>query len=334
MNKKKQIDWSERKSQLRDILYSHSKKSVGFDCVVPVSGGKDGSYIAHRLKSDFGLNPLCVTVKPPLPLELGETNLTNFINSGFNHISVSPSSDLMQKLNKEGFIRLGLPYFGWLAAIESVPGRIAESFNISLVVYSEDGEIEYGGSSETSKSPVYGSEYQKRVYLEGGYEEIMKSIVSSESDRYFFSFPDNSKVSNIHWSYFENWDPYRNYLVAKEHCGLQEADSTNSGTFTNFAQNDQALYALHTYIMYLKFGFGRANQDASIEIRRGAMDRNQAVNLVRLYDGYYPKEFEALYLDYFKMNKLEFFGILKKWTNLDLFDIGEDHMVKPRFTIV
>ena len=70
-----------------------------------------------------------------------------------------------------------------------------------------------------------------------------------------------------HWSYFENWDLQKLFTCQKE-CGLEEATIKNSGTFTNFSQNDQALYALHTYLMYLKFGFGRANQDACIEIRR------------------------------------------------------------------
>ena len=62
---------------------------------------------------------------------------------------------------------------------------------------------------------------------------------------------------------------YRNYLTAKKFCGLQEKGDSNTGTFTNFAQNDQALYDLHAYLMFLKFGFGRATQDAGIEIRRG-----------------------------------------------------------------
>ena len=135
-----------------------------------------------------------------------------------------------------------------------------------------------------------------------------------------------------HWSYFENWDPYRNYLVAKEHCGLQETEDSNSGTFTNFAQNDQALYALHTYLMYLKFGFGRATQDAGIEIRRGAMTRDQAVNLVRLYDGHYPEEFIEIYLDYYQMTMGEFDAVLDKWVNMDLFE-KIDGRGQPRFVV-
>jgi hypothetical protein len=133
-------------------------------------------------------------------------------------------------------------------------------------------------------------DYQRRVYLEGGYDRVLERCDLSASALHFFTFPSEEETAGFelditHWSYFENWDPYRNYLVAKEHCGLAENEDSNAGTFTNFAQNDQALYALHTYLMYLKFGFGRANQDAAIEIRRGAMDRAQAVNLVNLYDG-------------------------------------------------
>ena len=118
-----------------------------------------------------------------------------------------------------------------------------------------------------------------------------------------------------HWSSYENWDPYRNYLIAKKYCNLTESKSNNTGTFTNFAQNDQALVALHTYMMFLKFGFGRTSADASIEVRRGAMDRNQALNLVNVYDGLYPKEFEELYLDYYKMTKKFFFQIIDKFAN-------------------
>ena len=136
-----------------------------------------------------------------------------------------------------------------------------------------------------------------------------------------------------HWSFYENWDPYRNYIIAKEHCGLQERTDNNSGTFTNFAQNDQALYTLHAYLMYLKFGFGRATQDAGIEIRRGAMTREQAINLVNLYDNQYPEQFIDLYLDYYQMTKEEFDAVLDKWVNKNLFEKDEDGIWQPKFTV-
>ena len=337
METKKTLDWKTREQELVQLLNKHRRSDGSFDCLVPVSGGKDGSYVAYNLKHNYGMNPLCVTVTPALPLSLGERNLRAFVESGYNHFSVNPDHEAMRILNRHGFTEMGFPYYGWLVAIQAAPVRIAAQFGIGLIFYGEDGEVEYGGSTETDNNPIYDVQYMKKIYLEGGYERILSDSGLSEQELYLFRFPDDGALSNspidiTNWSYFENWDPYRNYMVAKEHCGLKEAENTNSGTFTNFAQNDQALYALHTYLMYLKFGFGRANQDACIEIRRGAMDRAQAVNLVRLYDGHYPEEFIDTYLSYYKISRIEFDMVLDQYANQDLFK-KVDGRWQPLFTV-
>jgi len=334
---KKTIDWESRQKELEDLLNKHRKIDGSFDCLVPCSGGKDGSYVAYNLKHKYGMNPLCLTVTPALALDLGEKNLKAFVESGYNHISVNPAYEAMRTLNRVGFIEMGFPYYGWLVSIQAGVIRMANQLGLELVFYGEDGEVEYGGTTETNRNPIYDVSYMKKVYLEGGYEKILKNSGIPESELFFFQFPSDEALQKApiditHWSYFENWDPYRNYLVAKEHCGLTSADDSNAGTFTNFAQNDQALYALHAYLMYLKFGFGRANQDASIEVRRGAMDRQQAVNLVRLYDGHYPIEFLDTYLDYYQLSKSEFDEVIDKYANKDLFEKVESYW-KPRFTL-
>lgn len=338
MERKKSIDWESRQKSLEELLVKHRRIDGGFDCLVPVSGGKDGSYVAYNLKHKYGMNPLCLTVTPALPLPLGEQNLRAFVESGYNHITVNPAHEAMRLLNRVGLLEMGFPYYGWLIAIHSAVVRMANQLGLGLIFYGEDGEIEYGGSTETDENPVFDVKYMKRIYLEGGYDNVLTRSGLPEKDLFFFRFPtdaelDKSPISITHWSYFENWDPYRNYLVAKEHCGLKEAEGSNSGTFTNFSQNDQALYALHTYLMYLKFGFGRANQDASIEIRRGAMDRAQAVNLVRLYDGHYPGEFLDTYLEYYQISRGEFDAALDKWANRNLFEKVDGYW-KPLFTVV
>ena len=109
-------------------------------------------------------------------------------------------------------------------------------------------------------------------------------------------------------------------------------EKSNVGTFTNFAQNDQAFYALHTYMMYLKFGFGRATQDAGIEIRRGAMTRNQGINLVKLYDNHFPDEFINLYLNYYKISRREFDKIIDYWVNKKLFRKIKNRW-QPKFSV-
>ena len=337
-----EMDWSSRQLELQNLVEKYrSSNGKGFDCVVPVSGGKDGSYVAYTLKNKYGMNPLAVTVRPALSLDLGDTNLTNFIDSGFNHIHVSPNSKVMQKLNKIGFIEKGFPYYGWLIAIKTAVIQTAMNFNIPLIFYGEDGEVEYGGSTESKNKPLYDIEYMKRVYFEGGYDKVFDVVLMdkdiNEGDLAFWRFPTNEQVKKhdlafTHWSYYEPWDSYRNYVVAKEHCGLIEKEEGTSGTFTNFAQNDQALYSLHAYLMYLKFGFGRATQDAGIEIRRGAMTRDQALNLVKIYDNSYPEQFLDQYLDYYEMTRSEFDEVLDKYANKDLF-IKQDGLWIPKFEV-
>jgi len=325
MEEKKTLDWSARWKELGEILKKYRSKTFGFDCVVPVSGGKDGSYVSYNLKHKYGMNILAITVTPALSLELGNTNLKNYIESGYNHIQINPDPEVMRILNRVGFIEKGFPYYGWLTAIQAAVVKLAVHLNISLIFYGEDGEVEYGGSTESKYRAMYDIEYMRKIYLESGHEKVLKASGLSDSQLYFFQFPTKEelkgkKLKITHWSYFEPWDPYRNYLIAKEHCGLTEATESSSGTFTNFAQNDQALYALHTYMMYLKFGFGRATQDTGIEIRRGSMTREQGVNLVRLYDGHYPEEFMETYLKYYQMSQYEFDSVLDKWVNINLFE--------------
>jgi N-acetyl sugar amidotransferase len=306
-----------------------------------VSGGKDGSYVAYTLKHKYGLNPLTVTVRPALALDIGDQNLFNFIQSGYDHVHVSPNSKVMDRLNKYGFIEKGFPYYGWLIAIMTGVIQVAVKFNIPMIFYSENGEIEYGGSTETMNRCSYDIEYMKRIFLEGGHEKVFNMALEdddiSENELSWFKFPTDDEVAKAelsfaHMSYFEGWDSYRNYVVAKEHCGLVEQEETNAGTFTNFSQNDQSLYSLHAYMMYLKFGFGRATQDAGIEIRRGSMTREQAVNLVNLYDNSYPHEHIDDYLNYYSMTKSEFDAVLDKYANQELFE-KVDGFWEPKFVI-
>ena len=85
--------------------------------------------------------------------------------------------------------------------------------------------------------------------------------------------------------------------------------------------------------MYLKFGFGRANQDACIEVRRGSMNRQQAVNLVNLYDGQYPEEFIEDYLSYYQMTKKQFDLVLDRYANRKLFE-KKNGIWKPKFKVI
>ena len=84
--------------------------------------------------------------------------------------------------------------------------------------------------------------------------------------------------------------------------------------------------------MYLKFGFGRATQDAGIEIRRGSMTRDQAISLVQVYQHHLPEDLIQQYLEYYEMDLTEFKAVLAKWVNKDLFEYKNDQWLQ-KFSI-
>jgi hypothetical protein len=72
--------------------------------------------------------------------------------------------------------------------------------------------------------------------------------------------------------------------------------------------------------MNLKYGFGCTTPDVGIEISCGSMSREQAINLVSVYDGQYPDSSIDDYLDYDQVSQDEFDSKLDKWANQALFD--------------
>lgn len=336
---KRALDWTSRWSKLEELCDKYRSKT-GFDVLVGVSGGKDGSYVAHHLRDKLGMHPLTITVSIPLPMKLGNENLENFINSGYDHLRVTANPIVSRDVNRLGFVEQGRPLYGWQCNLQVALLRTAIAFNIPFIMYGEDGEVEYGGSTETKNQWSYSVAYGIRVYLSGeDPNQLVKKLNDkyTEKDLYWFLYPPTDEIDRVdprgsHWSHFENWDPYVHYLVAKERCGLQEREEASVGTYTNFAQTDSTLFDLHMYMMYLKFGFGRCTQDCGIDIRRGAMTRSQALELVRIYDDQIPEDYIPHYLSYFDMSRPEFDAILDKWANKELLEKKNGRWVR-RFNV-
>ena len=188
MDKKKKINWNKRQKELKSILKKYKSNSI-YDCIVPVSGGKDGSYVSSKLRDDLGLKVLTVTSRPPLEINLGRNNLLNFLKYDYDHVHVTPNTKAMKKLNKLGFIKKGSPYYGWLVSVFSVIIKIAIQNKINLIFYGEDGEIEYGGSTQNINKPIFDIEYMIKNYFEGGYQEIIKESKLDKKDLYWFELP-------------------------------------------------------------------------------------------------------------------------------------------------
>ena len=314
-NEKKKINWTKRMLQFDNLKKDIKSKKSDFDVIVPVSGGKDGSYVTEQMIQN-GLKPLCITVNPPLRTELGFKNIENFKKNNLSLYEINLPYESHRSLNKFGFLNHGRPLYGWVIGIFTAVIKTAQEKNIKLIMYGEDGEAEYGGSTYLKEKSFFTPNFIKNIYFEKKYEDTIKH--AKKFDMHWWLF-NNSKIKLSHWSYYENWDSYRNYLVAKNKYGLEEKKDKNTATYTNFGQNDTHLYDLHCYLMYLKFGFGRCTQDIGIDIRRGAMSRDQGIQLAKIYDNEFPEEKIPLYLDYFQISQRQFDKTIEKFVNKSLF---------------
>lgn len=335
--KRRVIDWKARQAQLAGFCEKYRARGGNFDCIVPVSGGKDSSYVAYTMKHVLGMHPLCVNIIPPLEYDVGRKNVENFVAAGYDCIRIAPDPKVTKRISRRSLIDYGQPLMSWIINVQVAVFKTAINFGVPLVMFGEEGETEYGGSAKLKHSPVYDIEDSIRLYLSGVDPKQFRDEFS-DKQLYWWLYPTNDEfrradLAIAHWSYFEDWDPYQHYLIAKEKCGMQEKEQASIGTYNNFAQTDTSLYDLHTYLMYLKFGFGRCTQDVGIDIRRGALSRAQALPMVRNFDGHYPEAHIDDYLGFFDMTREELEQVFDKWANKDLFR-KVDGRWQPTFEVV
>ncbi|MFA5637669.1 MAG: N-acetyl sugar amidotransferase [Anaerovoracaceae bacterium] len=315
------IDWDKREAELIELCNTIRGKNK-FDCLVPASGGKDSTYVAHKMKHTHNLNVLTVTITPPLETDLIQENMKSFLNKGYDNIKITPNPLIMKTINRIGFIEQGRPLLGWTSCLNTAMLQIATSMNVPLIMFGEEGESEYGGSNRLRYKPFYTIDDATELYTYGN-DPAQYSKYFPANELVMWTFPTQEILQkhpvNIgHWSYFENWDPYNNFVFARDNYNMKPRRTRSIGTYTNYGQLDTPLYDLHAYMMYLKFGFGRCTQDACIDIRGGRISRKEAVKLIAKYDGESIDKYIPDYCDYFEMDIKEFEQIIDKHANKTL----------------
>jgi len=322
--KKREIDWKDRKKQFKDLCDRHRSKDGSYDVIVPCSGGKDSSMIAHKLKHEYGMHPLTVTFSPPIYTDIGWKNLRAFIDSGFDHILVSPSGSINRSLTKTGFVHLGDHNEIFDHGQMSAPFQVAVRYGVKLVMYGENGEAEYGGTTRNNDLPGMPWDDFEAIYYSKSLDDfvsISKELghLREETPDPFldvYRMPDIDDLEKLglemHWfAYYHPWIPQENFYYAAEHTGFQPNPlGRTEGTYSKYAQLDDLTDSFLYYMMFIKYGFGRATSDAAHEIRDGHLDRDEAIALVRRYDGEFPAKTFKVFLDYISLSEDEFYTIV------------------------
>tara|TARA_B100002051_G_C16734237_1_gene640179 strand:- start:650 stop:1729 length:1080 start_codon:yes stop_codon:yes gene_type:complete len=335
---KKDIDWKSREDELIGILDQYSNKGDSYDVIVPVSGGKDSCYVSWKLKHEYGLTPLLVHIEPPLARDDGNKNLENLIASGYDCLKVAPNPAISREIAFCELEEFGDPLMSWMISVRSIVFRTAINYGVKLIMWGEDGEVEYGGLTKNKNTGFNTLEYHKKIYLSGNNpQKYIGKYTKAELTNWLLPSEDEfsrAGIKSMHFNYFDSWDPYKNFEVAKKYCGFEESESRNSGTYTNFAQTDSYMFDLHCFLMYLKFGFGRCTADACIDIRRKALEREQAITLVKMFDDVSKDLDLEIFANYFQRDIINLKQAIYKHANKELFDIDKNYVLSRKFEII
>jgi len=123
--------------------------------------------------------------------------------------------------------------------------------------------------------------------------------------------------------YYFKWD-LRGVLSKVKECGFCTSDRPVETTYENFENLDCYSNHLHDYLKYVKYGFGRATDNACLDVRLGYIDRKEAVRLVNKYDGNPPKKAIKEYIEYMDFSEDELFKIIDSYTNKRIFERGDN----------
>lgn len=320
---KPHIDWPQREKAFRKIVEEAQRRSTGYDCLIPVSGGKDSTWQTVKCL-EYGLNPLTFTYAPPLRTELGRKNLENLIDLGVDHIDyrINPKTEATFLL--KSFRRFGNCGTPMHTAIFSISRMLANRFRIPLIIWGEDSSAEYGGKKDTGAEFELDKAWLKKFGVShgtGAADWIDSDLTAKMMTPYFGASDEElaeSGTASIFLGYFFKWDPEESRRVAVENGMKIKEDGARTG-FYNYADLDDEFIAVHHWLKWYKFGFTRLFDNLSIEIRNGRMTRDEALAIIRASGDQCPIDDIRAFCSFTKISEDEFFAIAEQFRNKDIW---------------
>lgn len=323
-SKKDIIDWKKRKIQFDKLVTTVQEKSKSWDCIIPVSGGKDSTWQVIKAL-EYGMKPLCVTWRTPARSKLGQSNLDNLINLGVDHIDFSINPEVEKKFTLKALREKGSVAIPMHMALFSIPLQIAYKFDIPLVLWGENSAMEYGADN----SNTLGVEMNREWLLAHGVtngtvaEDWIDSDLTAKDMSPYLWVSDselqekNIKAAFLGW-YFK-WDPQVTYDVAKQHGFKALSDGPKVGAYDFADVDDEFLIPIHHWIKWYKFGFTRAWDNLSIEIRNGRISRSQALETLKRIRNQEPRKEMSKFAEWAGISLQELNNVIEKFRNRNIW---------------
>lgn len=320
--KRREIDWSGRRRDL-ELLLERGRNGSGYDCIVPSSGGKDSHYQVLKL-IELGAKPLVVTASTCHLTPIGRANIDNLARYATT-VEVTPNREQRAKLNRLAMEMVGDISWPEHVSIFTTPFRVAATLGIPLLFYGENPQEAYGGPIGSEEARVMTRRWVSEFGGFLGLRPADFAVMGYDMREYMPPSDEHLAAAKVeaHFlgAYFE-WSSHRNADAAARagmRCliGPVEVDGRRAqvsipptpANLWVWENLDNAQTGIHDHAMYLKYGYGRGAAQASVEIRRGLLKRDVALEWVREHDGAFPEVYAGVPVDHV----LERLGTDRPW---------------------
>jgi N-acetyl sugar amidotransferase len=306
---KMHINWKEREKELVKILEDAKKRTPDtYNCIVPISGGKDSTYQLHVLTKVFKMKVLAVTFSHNWFSEVGKYNLENSLEKfNVDHIMFTPNRELVNKLARNSLPKIGDACWTCHAGVGSFPLWVAVKFRIPLLIWGES-VAEYGRGTYFNPVTRYDKDYFTKVSARFTAEQMSGDGIALR-DLAMLRLPsqkevDEAGVSGIHLGDFMFWDSERQTEFVKRVYGWREDDIECA--FKRYKSAECIMAGVHDYSCFVKRGYGRGTEQASQDVRAGLMTREEGFELAKQVDATPPAKALPYYLKITGITEAEF----------------------------
>lgn len=322
------IDWTTRAKEFNKIIDKYrTTNGTKYDCIIPVSGGKDSTFQVYAMKVIHKMNPLAVTFDQFDKTSISEYNLEVLRNIGVDHIHFTLNPKVLKRLVKKGFEIVGDPYWVNHVGIFTIPIRIAVAFNIPLIIWGENSQMEYGGPATDRERKILDKRWRQEFGgMRGFREEDMVDDEISLSDLKSLLYPSNEEIEKVgitglFYGYFFKWNPIEHVELVKK-LGWMPLPKPWAGSWLSWENCDMKFIDVREHLKWVKFGYGRVTDQTNIYIRNNEISREKALSIVIKQDG--KMEHKKDFCDFIKITEEKFNKVRDSFVNTDIFKKNKD----------
>ena len=314
---KQDIDWKQRYEILLKLVDEVKRKKASYDCIIPFSGGKDSTFSLYYAVEILKLRVLVVSFDHGFYRDNLLRNRERTINKlGVDLVTFRPNQLLVKKLMLQSLKDKGDLCWHCHTGIGSYPLQVAVEKSIPLVLWGESSteytnyfkvedfhSIDEVAFNRIANLGISATDMYYRLNEEFELREFAPFTIPSLSEL------QSKNITTFPLGNFIKWDTKNQVEIIKNKLDWQGDEVEGVPNQYSYEKIECMMQGMRDYIKYIKRGYARTSHLASIDIRNGLLDRDEAQALVEAYEGQKPESIR-LFLEFLQITEEEFNDIV------------------------